>query len=109
CMVIIAALTVIVTGVSVKAPEWPPAGCFLRLNSDTQSDIPKEQANPSNCVGSFPISCLKDKVVLLPYRDDCNKFCSYSNGRLIVLSCPPELHFHEAKQVCNWPEITNCP
>ncbi|KYN12263.1 Peritrophin-1, partial [Trachymyrmex cornetzi] len=153
-VVIIAALAVIVTGVSVKAPEcpssgivilphpkeynlyyicqddkstiykcpdglyfnstikqcdWPPAGRFPRMNPETEPLISEEKADKSNCVGTCPILNPKDKTILLPYRGDCNKFCSCSNGAPIVLSCPPGLNFYEAEQVCNWPWITDCP
>ncbi|XP_011053678.1 PREDICTED: peritrophin-1-like isoform X1 [Acromyrmex echinatior] len=154
CVVIVATLAIIVTGVSVKAPEcpssgivilphpkeynlhyicqdgkstiykWPdglhfnstikqwdslPAGRFPRMNPEIESDISEEKADNSNCIGTCPILDSNDKTILLPYRDDCNKFCSCSNGTPIVLSCPPGLHFHEAEQICNWPWIADCP
>ena len=153
-MVIVATLAIIVTGVSVKAPECPssgivilphpkeynlyyicqdgkstiykwldglhfnstikqwdslPAGRFPRMNPEIESDISEEKADNSNCIGTCPILDSNDKTILLPYRDDCNKFCSCSNGTPIVLSCPPGLHFHEAEQICNWPWIADCP
>ncbi|XP_011870340.1 PREDICTED: uncharacterized protein LOC105563386 [Vollenhovia emeryi] len=98
-----------------KQCDWPPAGCLPGMpRPETQPNIPserKEEENTSSrgCVGTCPSIDPMDRTILLPYRHDCTKFCSCSNGTPFIMSCPAGLHFDKAKSICNWPTIAKCP
>jgi hypothetical protein len=44
----------------------------------------------------------------LPHPSDCTKFCKCDWGQAFEFSCPGDLHFNDAMQVCDWPERAQC-
>ena len=40
---------------------------------------------------------------------DCTKYLQCSNGYEYIMSCPPDLYFHEAMQYCDYPyNVAEC-
>lgn len=104
----------------IKQCDWPPAGCFPKNAGtnwpETQPIIPDEEEAKSSssiptylgCIGTCPLPDPIDRTIQLPYRDDCTKFCTCSNGTPYLMSCPAGLHFDTKVSVCNWPWRARC-
>ncbi|EFA00422.1 peritrophic matrix protein 5-A precursor [Tribolium castaneum] len=51
---------------------------------------------------------LPGQTVLRPYPGDCNKFYECYGSRQTEMNCPPHLYFNEARQMCDWPDVSGC-
>lgn len=63
----------------------------------TSESIPFDADEPSSCSEQFA-----------SYPADCNKYYLCDNGRPLVQSCPPGLHWNNNQRNCDWPHSANC-
>ncbi len=49
-----------------------------------------------------------DATILLPNPGNCSTFFMCSNGVPILMQCPAGLYFDSRRDVCDWPQNTDC-
>lgn len=68
-----------------------------RQPSSIDFEPPQAPAAESTCTELFA-----------PNPNDCNKYYLCDNGRPLVQSCPPGLHWNKNLKICDWPESAGC-
>lgn len=63
----------------------------------TSEIVPFDSEEPTTCSEQFA-----------SYPADCNKYYLCDNGRPLVQSCPPGLHWNNNQRNCDWPLSANC-
>lgn len=63
----------------------------------TSETVPFDSEEPTTCSEQFA-----------SYPADCNKYYLCDNGRPLVQSCPPGLHWNNNQRNCDWPHSANC-
>lgn len=82
--------------------ETPEKSTTTRKTTTTNKPIinesvPNDFEEPTTCSEQFASHPL-----------DCNKYYLCDNGRPIVQSCPPGLHWNNDQRNCDWPHSAKC-
>ncbi|XP_059477605.1 uncharacterized protein LOC132197977 [Neocloeon triangulifer] len=52
--------------------------------------------------------CAEDWRHLIPYPNNCSRFCKCDHGNAVAFDCPGGLEFDPLPLVCTWPNPYGC-